>query len=71
MLVNGRKCGGNYFGVVLCSSYALDIARGSAMECRATIDVCHILGLVSDVKKTQTKELLHRIVAMLTKLSRI
>ena len=23
MLVNGRKCGGNYFGVVLCSSYAL------------------------------------------------
>jgi hypothetical protein len=31
-----------------------DIARGSAMECGATIDVCHILGLVSDVKKTQT-----------------
>jgi DNA-binding NarL/FixJ family response regulator len=41
----------------------VNIARGSAMECRATIDVCHILGLVSDVKKTQTKELLHRIVA--------
>ena len=40
-----------------------DIARGSAMECGATMDVCHILGLVSDVKKTQTKELLHPIVA--------
>ena len=53
-----------------CRKY-FDIARGSAMECRATIDVCHILGLVSDVKKTQTKELLHRIVAMLTKLSGI
>ena len=53
-----------------CRKY-FDIARGSAMECRATIDVCHILGLVSDVKKTQTKELLHCIVAMLTKLSRI
>jgi four helix bundle protein len=34
-----------------CRKY-FDIARGSAMECGATIDVCHILGLVSDVKKT-------------------
>ena len=45
-----------------CRKY-FDIARGSAMECGATIDVCHILGLVSDVKKTQTNELLHPIVA--------
>ncbi len=47
-----------------------DIARGSAMECAAAIDVCRILSLVDEQKQQTTKLLLHRIVAMLTKLAR-
>ena len=46
------------------------IARGSAMECAAIIDVCQILaGDTSDDYKNG-KELLERIVAMLSKLCR-
>jgi hypothetical protein len=33
------------------------------MECGATIDVRYILGLINDSKNSQTKELLHPIVA--------
>jgi len=40
-----------------------------ALECGATMDVGPILGLIEATKKTQSKDLLHRIVAMLTKLS--
>ena len=52
-----------------CRKY-FDNARGSAMECAAAMDVCQVLGLIDDVKAKEAKELLHRIVAMLTKLSR-
>ena len=46
------------------------IARGSALECAAVLDVCRALELV-DVKLIgEAKELLVRIVAMLTKLCR-
>lgn len=45
-----------------------DIARGSAMECGAAMDVCLILSLIDDKRQRAAKELLHRIVAMLTKL---
>ena len=45
-----------------CRKY-FDIARGSAMECEATIDVYHTLDLIDDCKKSQTKDLLHPIVA--------
>lgn len=46
------------------------IARGSAMECGAILDVCRVLSL-SDVKTTnEGKHLLVRIVSMLTKLCR-
>ena len=45
-------------------------ARGSAMECGAAMDVCSELGLVDEGRIKQAKELLTRIVAMLTKLAR-
>ena len=44
------------------------IARGSAMECAAIIDVCHVLGIEDGNSFIQGKALLTRIVAMLTKL---
>ena len=46
-----------------------DIARGSAMECGAAIDVTFTLGLIGEEAKNQAKALVHRIVAMLTKLA--
>ena len=52
-----------------CRKY-FDIARGSAMECAAALDVCRTLDLVKADKAVPAKELLHRIVAMLTKLAR-
>lgn len=52
-----------------CRKY-FDIARGSAMECSAAVDVCRTLELLDERKAVEAKELLHRIVAMLTKLAR-
>jgi four helix bundle protein len=46
-----------------------DIARGSAMECGAILDVCSKLKILQQEKYTQGKALLERIVAMLTKLA--
>ncbi len=46
-----------------------DIARGSAMECGAILDVCLKLNLVRQDRYTPGKVLLERIVAMLTKLA--
>lgn len=46
-----------------------EIARASALECAATQDVLHIGGAISETENIQKKQLLSRIVAMLTKLS--
>jgi len=46
------------------------IARGSAMECAALLDVCRVAGLVSADDADAGKVLLARIVAMLTKMCR-
>jgi four helix bundle protein len=46
------------------------IARGSAMECAAILDVCRALGLVSPGLLSEAKHLLLRIVQMLSKLCR-
>lgn len=51
-----------------CRKY-FDIARGSAMECGASIDVCRVLNLITAQRQKLAKDLLHRIVAMLTKLA--
>jgi four helix bundle protein len=46
------------------------IARGSALECAAVLDVCGALSLIDLKLIGEAKELLARIVAMLTKLCR-
>jgi len=45
------------------------IARGSAMECGAVLDVCKILKIIEPLEYDQVKKLLIRIVGMLTKMS--
>ena len=47
------------------------IARGSAMECAAIIDVCQVLKIDNVNSFKQGKILLTRIVSMLTKLDQI
>ncbi|HEX5656099.1 MAG TPA: four helix bundle protein [Polyangiales bacterium] len=46
------------------------IARGSAMECAAVLDVVHVLDVISEEKHRQGIELIGRIVSMLTKMCR-
>lgn len=46
-----------------------DIARGSAHECGAILDVSRVLRLVDEPTYGQGKTLLHRIVSMLVKLA--
>jgi len=46
------------------------IARGSAMECAAVLDVVRVLGAVPEDQHRQAVELLGRMVSMLSKLSR-
>lgn len=43
-------------------------ARGSAMECGALVDACHLRGLCSAEQQQGSKQLLVRIVSMLTKM---
>ena len=47
------------------------IARGSAMECAALLDVCRVAKLVGAEDVEAGKVLLARIVAMLTKMCRL
>ncbi len=44
------------------------IARGSAMECAALIDVCRVAGFLTPAEAEDAKSLLTRIVAMLTRM---
>jgi four helix bundle protein len=46
------------------------IARGSAMECAAVLDVLRVLGALDEEEYRRATELLARVVAMLTKLCR-
>jgi len=46
------------------------IARGSAMECGALLDVCGLMGHATSSQREAGKGLLSRIVAMLTKMCR-
>ena len=45
-------------------------ARGSAMECAAVLDVCRIRSIVPGATITRGRQLLLRLVKMLTKLSK-
>jgi four helix bundle protein len=51
-------------------AHAHAIARGSAMECGAIVDVCAIAGYISAADARHGKDLLVRTVAMLSKMSR-
>ena len=46
------------------------IARGSAMECGALVDVCRVAGFLPPAEVQDAKTLLARIVAMLTRMCR-
>ena len=46
------------------------IARGSAMECGALVDVTRILGLLNASEEEEAKDLVTRIVSMLSKMCR-
>jgi four helix bundle protein len=48
----------------------MSIARGSAMECGAILDVCRVLRLTDETTVSEGKSLLVRIVSMLTRLCR-
>ena len=48
----------------------LEIARGSALECAAAQDVLEVCGVLSKAENERRKNMLDRIVAMLTKLGR-
>ena len=45
------------------------IARGSAMECGAIMDVVRVLGVTSELEWSRAKSLLIRVVEMLSKMS--
>ena len=47
------------------------IARGSAMECAAIVDVLQVLSAIDGHQHTAGLELLERVVSMLTKLARV
>ena len=47
------------------------IARGSAMECAAIVDVLQVLGAIDGQRHAAGLELLERVVSMLTKLARV
>ena len=46
-----------------------EIARGSSMECSAILDVLIITGVFSEEELSKGKELLYRIVSMLSKMT--
>lgn len=46
------------------------VARGSAMECAALVDVCRVAGFVAAAEAEEAKTLLTRIVAMLSRMCR-
>ena len=47
------------------------IARGSAMECAAIVDVLRVLGALDEARHSSALDLLGRVVSMLTKLARV
>lgn len=46
------------------------IARGSSMECAAVIDILKLMEMIGDDDRSRAKQMLERIVAMLSKMAR-
>ena len=55
---------------VLERAHCYAIARGEAMECGAILDVVRLLNAVPDVELARGKQLVVRMVEMLTKMCR-
>jgi len=68
ILLNIAEAAGRAGKADAARAYA--IARGSAMECAAVLDALLVLKVVDSTTKQRAEELLERVVAMLTKLSR-
>ena len=51
------------------ASHHYAIARGSALECAAIVDACEALGFASGTAVDPLRELLDRVVSMLTKMA--
>lgn len=66
--LNIAEAAGRTSGPDAARHYA--IARGSAMECAAVLDVIAALGALDDSRQSKANELLARTVAMLTRLCR-
>ena len=58
---SGRMCNGD-------AKQHIAIARGSAMECAAILDICKVLHLAEDEQICTARTLLVRIVQMLSKM---
>jgi len=54
--------------VYRCAVRFFGIARGSALECAAVLDAVEALGLVPGASLIDERDLLERIVSMLTKM---
>ena len=52
------------------AAHHYSIARGSALECAAILDACEAIGGASMAELAAGRELLERIVSMLTKMAR-
>jgi len=51
------------------AAHHYSIARGSALECAAILDACEAIGTASSAELASGRELLERVVAMLTKMT--
>lgn len=67
VLLNIAEGAGEYSSAEKVRFYR--IARRSATECAGVLDICRKLGLIQEAQYTKGRELLMRIVSMLTKMT--
>ena len=67
--LNIAEGAGEFAGNEKCRFYRM--AKRSATECAAVLDLCSRLGFVEETKHLKGRELLLRIVAMLTKMAQV
>ena len=67
--LNIAEGAGEYSENEKCRFYRM--ARRSATECAGILDICLRLQIVEEIKYSEARELLIRIVAMLTRLARV
>ena len=67
--LNIAEGAGEFAGNEKCRFYCM--AKRSATECAAVLDLCSRLGFVEETKHLKGREFLLRIVAMLTKMAQV